>query len=127
MSIADTRYLVETDWLETHLDDPNLRILDCTTFVRASEDGYFMESGLQEWRKAHIPGSVFADVMSRLGVREDVFVVLYDAFINIWAARLWWMLRSFGFENAAILNGGWKKWKREKRPVSTDLIHLGNC
>jgi thiosulfate/3-mercaptopyruvate sulfurtransferase len=144
MSIASTRYLVETDWLETHLDDPNLRILDCTTFVRASEDSYVMESGLQEWRKAHIPGSVFADLsndlsdqnsqllfmmppasqfakaMSQLGVREGVFVVLYDAFINIWAARLWWMLRSFGFEQAAILNGGWKKWKREKRPTTTE-------
>ena len=91
-----------------------------------------MESGLQEWEKAHIPGSVFADLstdlsnqdshiqfmippasqfsraMSRLGVQEGVFVVLYDSFINIWAARTWWMLRSFGFEDAAILNGGWK-------------------
>lgn len=44
MSIANTRYLVETDWLETHLDDPNLRILDCTTFVRASEDGYYIDN-----------------------------------------------------------------------------------
>jgi thiosulfate/3-mercaptopyruvate sulfurtransferase len=144
MSISNTRYLVETDWLESHLDDPNIRILDCTTFVRASEDGYRMESGLQSWKKAHIPGSVFADLsndlsdqdnrlqfmippankfaqaMSLLGVQEGVFVVLYDSFINIWAARLWWMLQSFGFEQAAILNGGWKKWKREKRPVTTE-------
>jgi thiosulfate/3-mercaptopyruvate sulfurtransferase len=144
MSISNTRYLVETDWLESHLDDPKIRILDCTTFVRASEDGYHMESGLQEWKKAHIPGSVFADLsndlsdqnspiqfmipsadnfahaMFRLGVQDGIFVVLYDSFINIWAARLWWMLQSFGFEQAAILNGGWKKWKREKRPVTTE-------
>jgi thiosulfate/3-mercaptopyruvate sulfurtransferase len=45
---------------------------------------------------------------------------LYDSFINIWAARVWWMLQSFGFEDAAILNGGWKKWKREKRPITTE-------
>jgi len=144
MSTSTTPYLVETDWLEDHLDDPNIRIFECTTFVRASEDGYRMESGLEEWQKGHIPGSVFADLssdlsdqdnpvqfmipssdafaqaMSRLGVQDGTFVVLYDSFINIWAARLWWMMRSFGFENAAILNGGWKKWKREKRPVSTD-------
>ena len=144
MSISQTPYLVETDWLEDHLDDPNIRILECTTFVRASEDGYRMESGLEEWKKGHIPGSVFADLstdfsdqnnpvqfmipsavdfaqaMSRLGVQDGVFVVLHDSFINIWAARLWWMMQSFGFENAAILNGGWKKWKREKRPISTD-------
>jgi len=144
MSTSTTPYLVETEWLEEHIDDPNIRILECTTFVRASEDGYRMESGLEEWKKGHIPGSVFADLstdlsdqaslvqfmipstdafaqaMSRLGVQDGTFVVLYDSFINIWAARLWWMMRSFGFESAAILNGGWKKWKREKRPVSTD-------
>lgn len=144
MSISNTQYIVKTDWLEDHLDDPNIRILDCTTFVRASKDGYHMESGLQEWKKAHIPGSVFADLsndlsnknspiqfmipsassftqaMSHLGVQDGVFVVLYDSFINIWAARLWWMLQSFGFEQVAILNGGWKKWKREKRPISAE-------
>lgn len=144
MSKPHTRTLVETDWLEAHLEDADIRILDCTTFLRASDVGYYMESGLDEWKKAHIPGSVFADLstdlsnqnspvqfmippasqfaqaMSRLGVQEGVFVVLYDSFINIWAARTWWMLRSFGFETAAILNGGWKKWKREKRPLSTE-------
>ncbi|HSM70749.1 MAG TPA: sulfurtransferase [Anaerolineales bacterium] len=144
MPTSNFPHLVETDWLEAHLDDPNIRILDCTTFLRASEDGYYMESGLGLWKKAHIPGSVFADLstdlsdqdnsiqfmippadkfaqaMSRLGIRDDTFVVLYDSFINIWAARVWWMLRSFGFEKAAILNGGWKKWKREKRPITTE-------
>jgi len=144
MSKPNTRFLVETDWLEAHLDDPKLRIMDCTTFVRASNEGTSMESGLQAWKKEHIPGSVFADLskelsdsnsriqfmtptasqfsqaMSDLGVEDGIFVVLYDSFINIWAARVWWMLQSFGFEDAAILNGGWKKWKRERRPVSTD-------
>jgi thiosulfate/3-mercaptopyruvate sulfurtransferase len=40
--------------------------------------------------------------------------------LNIWAARVWWMLRAFGFENAAVLNGGWKKWTQEGRPISTE-------
>jgi thiosulfate/3-mercaptopyruvate sulfurtransferase len=39
--------------------------------------------------------------------------------LNIWAARIWWMLRAFDFENAAVLNGRWKKWTLEGRPVST--------
>jgi thiosulfate/3-mercaptopyruvate sulfurtransferase len=144
MSKPNPPILVETNWLEAHLDDPDIRILDCTTFLQASDDSYYMESGLEAWKKAHIPRSVFADLstelsdqdspipfmippasqfaqaMSLLGMQEGVFVVLYDSFINIWAARTWWMLRSFGFEEAAILNGGWKKWKREKRPVSTE-------
>jgi thiosulfate/3-mercaptopyruvate sulfurtransferase len=46
-------------------------------------------------------------------------VVLYDRMVNIWAARLWWMLRAFGFDNVALLNGGWAKWTAEARPTST--------
>jgi thiosulfate/3-mercaptopyruvate sulfurtransferase len=38
----------------------------------------------------------------------------------MWAARIWWMLRAFGFDNAAVLNGGFKKWTVEGRPVSTE-------
>jgi thiosulfate/3-mercaptopyruvate sulfurtransferase len=48
----------------------------------------------------------FAETMSRHGVGEGTRVVLYDRMLNIWAARVWWLLRAFGFENAAVLNGG---------------------
>jgi thiosulfate/3-mercaptopyruvate sulfurtransferase len=58
--------------------------------------------------------------MGRLGVGEGMRVVLYDRFVNMWAARVWWMLRAFGFDDAAVLDGGWKKWTRENLPVATD-------
>jgi thiosulfate/3-mercaptopyruvate sulfurtransferase len=58
--------------------------------------------------------------MSRHGVGDGVRVVLYDRAVNMWAARIWWMLRAFGFENAAVLDGGWKKWTVEGRAVATD-------
>ncbi len=57
--------------------------------------------------------------MARLGVGEGTRVVLYDRAVNMWAARVWWMLRAVGFDQAAVLNGGWKKWTLEKRPTST--------
>jgi thiosulfate/3-mercaptopyruvate sulfurtransferase len=66
------------------------------------------------------PPTVFAEAMSRLGVGEGVRAVLYDRDFNVWAARVWWMLRAAGFDDAAVLNGGWKKWMAEGRPVSTD-------
>jgi thiosulfate/3-mercaptopyruvate sulfurtransferase len=47
-------------------------------------------------------------------------VILYDRAVNMWAARIWWMLRAFGFDNAAVLNGGFRKWTLEGRPVATD-------
>lgn len=138
--------LVETDWLAAHLADPDLRILDCTVWLPGyfEVDGPLRpESGRAAWEQGHIPGSAFAELihdlsdadrhltfampsadqfaaaMSRLGVGDGTRVVLYDAFLNAWAARLWWMLRAYGFDQAAVLNGGWPKWLREGRPVST--------
>jgi thiosulfate/3-mercaptopyruvate sulfurtransferase len=139
--------LVETEWLQSHLLDPNIRVLDCTVFLRFDpETGTrAAESGRGEWEASHIPGSVFADLlndlsetenpqfsmqmptaekfaasMSSLGVGDDSAVVLYDAAGNMWAARVWWMLRAFGFDNAGVLNGGWSKWVSEDRPVSSE-------
>jgi thiosulfate/3-mercaptopyruvate sulfurtransferase len=66
------------------------------------------------------PAAQFAEAMSRYGVGEGVRVILYDRAVNMWAARVWWMLRAFGFDEAAVLNGGFKKWTREGRPVATD-------
>lgn len=141
---AHPEYLVETDWLATHLNDPALRVLECTTILHPQPDGgYRAESGLATWEAGHIPGSGFADLtgelsdrasslrfmmppvaqlaaaMSKLGVGEGTRVVLYDRFVNMWAARVWWMLRAIGFDDAAVLNGGWRKWTLEGRPVST--------
>jgi thiosulfate/3-mercaptopyruvate sulfurtransferase len=135
--------LVETEWLQGHLEDPDLRILDCTVFLRPVEGGVRPESGRAQWEQSHIPGAGFADLlgdlsnkntslpvmmppteqfadaMERYGVGDDSRVVLYDAGANVWAARVWWMLRAFGFERAAVLNGGLKKWMSEGRPTAS--------
>jgi thiosulfate/3-mercaptopyruvate sulfurtransferase len=145
MSWSHPEYLVETDWLAANLEDPALRVLECTTILHPRPDGgYKAESGRATWAAAHIPRSGFADLtddlcdrssswlymmppagqmagaMSRLGVGEGTRVVLYDRAVNMWAARVWWMLRAVGFDRAAVLNGGWKKWTVEKRPTSTE-------
>ena len=66
------------------------------------------------------PAAQFAEAMSRYGVGDGVRVVLYDRAVNMWAARVWWMLRAFGFDEAAVLDGGFKKWTREGRPLARD-------
>ncbi len=145
--LARPQYLVETDWLAQHLNDPDVRVLECTVYLTPKAGGGFSaESGLAKWKEGHIPGAGFADLtgelsakdapphllymmpparqfaaeMGRLGVGDGVRVVLYDRAVNMWAARVWWMLRAFGFDGAAVLNGGWKKWTLEKRPTTTD-------
>lgn len=150
MNLAEHNHLVDTAWLAAHLDAPGLRVVECTSqlpnyFEPSAADGLELESGRPLWEQGHIPGSVYADilrdlsdrevtnfmyampsadrfaeVMSGLGVGEGTAVVLYDRGMNSWAARLWWMLRAFGFDNAAVLNGGWTRWVAEGRPVSTE-------
>jgi thiosulfate/3-mercaptopyruvate sulfurtransferase len=57
--------------------------------------------------------------MGRFGVGEGTRVVLYSTTTPQWATRVWWLLRVFGFDAAAVLDGGWQKWSREGRPVET--------
>lgn len=144
MSYPNKEYLVETAWLDSNLSRPDLRVIDCRMNFTVDESGDIQfSSAKDDWALGHIPGAAyvnireelslrstdlpfmlpaaddFAEVMSRLGVEDGVRVVLYDAFFNIWSARLWWMLRAFGFTEAAVLNGGLTKWKLEDRPLST--------
>src|SRR5690606_29134825 len=99
-------------------------------YLRRDEQGRpTVESGRDDWARAHIPGSGFADLpgdlsdhsqslrfmmppseqfaeaMSSYGVGEGTRVVLYDRATGAWAARIWWMLRAFGFDQAAVLDG----------------------
>lgn len=107
-----------------------------------------MENGRPAWEQGHIPGSGFADLLQtfsdtsspfaftlpsaeqfaagieELGINEDTAVVVYDQAHTAWATRFWWLLQTFGFANAAVLNGGWKKWRRENLPVSTEITHF---
>ncbi len=135
--------LVEPAWLEQHLDDPDIRVVDATVQVKLWPFPR-ISSGRRNFKRRHIPGAVFADLlkisdpkaprrtftmpsadrfaafMSKLGIGEGVKVVIYDERENMWAARLWWMLRAFGFDQASILNGGWAAWRLEDRPISSE-------
>jgi thiosulfate/3-mercaptopyruvate sulfurtransferase len=143
--IVNPQYLVETDWLAAHLGDPELRIFDCTTHLDPDPVRiYVARSARPDWEKGHIPGAGYLDLqgelsdpasplrftmpsaeqfaaaMSEHGVGDGHRVVLYSAGSVMWAARIWWMLRAFGFDAAALLNGGIDKWKAEGRPLSTE-------
>ena len=110
----------------------------------ASGSGLEAESGRAKWEAGHIPGSAFADLLGdlsdassplrftmpaaadlaaaaeALGVADGTRVVLYDRRFNMWATRVWWMLRAIGFDSAAVLDGGWRAWQEGGHPVSTE-------
>ena len=143
----DPAALVETDALEAALGDPDLRIVDCTTWLMPAAPGddapYRVVPGIAEYEAGHIPGAVFLDIqgeisdldtrlrfmapsaerfsgaVGRLGIGNGSRVVLYANGSIMWATRVWWMFRAFGFDRAAVLDGGFAKWQAEGRPVST--------
>ena len=138
-------FLVSTDWLFAHMEDPGVRILDPSTLLPPRPDFslYDVVPARQDFEKGHIPNAQFVDVehelstpdprlhfmlpdartfasaMSRYGVSDDTFVVCYSTTSHWWATRLWWMLRVFGHQRVAVLDGGFQKWQREGRPVET--------
>jgi thiosulfate/3-mercaptopyruvate sulfurtransferase len=146
---ADTSMdsLVTAEWLNEHLNDPDLVVLDCSVLVQpAGNGGFDSVSGRPQYDKGHIPTAGFADLkgelsdiespfgfavptpeqfaaaMSALGVGDDSRVVLYDASGSVWAARVWWMLRWIGFDKVALLDGGLAAWTAQGLPLSTEPV-----
>jgi len=143
MTLPDS--LVSTDWLAANLKNPGLRVFDCTCFlVPDPQTTLRAESGRATYEAGHIPGAGFLDITGddfsepgtrfrftmptpeRLaeafgvhGIGDGTAVVLYAADNPSWATRFWWMLQVAGHDNAAVLDGGLKKWKAEGRPVET--------
>ena len=145
MTFANPEFLVSTDWLAEHLEDNTLRIFETTVFLHPRDSGgYRVESGRYEYETGHIPGAgfldlqgefsdnnqrfrfmmpsaeAFAEAAGRHGISESSKLVLYDRSGSMWAARFWWMFRSMGCHGAMVLDGGWRRWTAEGKPVSTE-------
>jgi thiosulfate/3-mercaptopyruvate sulfurtransferase len=62
---------------------------------------------------------MLAQTFGRLGISNTSQVAIYDQETGMFASRLWWLLRYMGHDAAAVLDGGWGHWTRERRPVRT--------
>jgi len=137
--------LVSTDWLAGELGADDLRVYETTVFLRRDDQGALtIEPGRDEWENGHIPSTGFLDLMTdlsdpdapynftapapevlaetlgSLGIGPETRVVFYDRAHTMWATRAWWMLRSIGLDNVAVLDGGWKAWTTDGRASSPD-------
>src|SRR5207244_4105743 len=129
--------LVSTEWLAAHLDDPQVRVLDASY----KQPG-ITPTAREDYQRGHIPDAVFFDIddvaqsgtslphmiptaerfaekMAERGVGNDDRVVVYDTVGLSSAGRAWWMLRLYGHDNVALLDGGLPKWQAEGRPLDT--------
>lgn len=136
--------LVSTGWLEEHLGDPDLRIIDATVHLRPGPKGLERQAGRGDYDAGHIPGAAFLDLateladpasahdftrppraqleaaLSAVGVSNEHRVVAYSGSGAMWATRLYWILRAAGHDAVAILDGGFQQWCAEKRPISSE-------
>lgn len=145
--MRDPQALMSTADLASLLGQPRLRVYDCTTYLETpppgSDDPYIAVPGRRTFEEAHIPGADFLDLQGefsdqttrlrfmmpptaqleaafgRHGLAGDSRVVLYSVGTMMWATRFWWMLRSLGFDGAAVLDGGFDKWKAAGRPTES--------
>jgi thiosulfate/3-mercaptopyruvate sulfurtransferase len=145
--MRDPQALIDTGQLTACLGQPNLRIYDCTTTLEppppGNDDPYVAVPGRHTFEQAHIPGADFLDLQGefsdpatklrfmmpalpqlaaafgRHGLGDGTRVVLYSIGTLMWATRFWWMLRSLGFDNAAVLDGGLDQWRAEARPLES--------
>jgi thiosulfate/3-mercaptopyruvate sulfurtransferase len=139
----DERLLVDAAWLSARLDDPTLRIIDCTILMTPRPVGPSrIESGRPRYDAAHIPGAVYLDPVEALaakdgptpyslgepeqvgaalraaGVDDESTIVLYTTAHPMVATRAWWMLRASGARDVRVLDGGLAAWQQAGGPVT---------
>jgi len=136
--------LVSTQWLADHLGGENLVVLDAT--VLSVEGGGHVAGDEEYLVHGHVPGAYSADLIEQFsdpeapfsftrpsrerfervagehGISNETTVVVYDTAFGAWASRLWWLLRSFGHDDVAVLDGGLTRWRLEGRELETGYV-----
>lgn len=128
MTYAKPDYLVSTDWVAAHLDDPKVRIVESDEDVLLYEQGHIPGAVMIDWqldlndsvRRDYLKKAEFEALLASKGIGNDTTVVFYGDKNNWWACYAFWVFQLFGHDNARIMNGGRKKWVDEGRPMTKD-------
>ena len=134
--------LIETKWLEKNLD--SVKIIDCSWHMPQTK-----RNGFDEYKKQHIPNAIFFDlddnskkntdlphmlieknnwdkIVSKMGIKNNDKIIIYDNSDVISSCRCWFNFIYFGHDPKLIhiLNGGLKKWIKEKRKITNNLTDI---
>ncbi|WP_165065934.1 sulfurtransferase [Paludisphaera rhizosphaerae] len=148
--MPDVEMLVTPEWLEAHLNDPTVRVVDIRGYVvtRPLEPGVEeadYKGAPEEYKAGHIPGAVyvdwtrdivdlddpvkaqiarpeaFAEAMAVRGIGDGTHVIAVDHMGGQYATRLWWALAYYGHDRVSVLQGGWNRWVEEERPTTAEV------
>jgi len=120
--------LVETDWLEEHVKDPGIRVIEVDEDTEAYEKGHIDGAVGWNWTtdlhakvgRDYVDQAELSELLSAAGVDPDTTVILYGGNNNWFAAYAYWVLKLRGFDNVKLLNGGRKKCELESRHLTQD-------
>ncbi len=137
--MVDPSPIVSADWLQQHLDDPQMLIVDCRFSLMEPDWGH------QQYETGHIPGAYYLDLnrdlsspisehggrhplpnledltvkLAAMGITDSTQVIVYDDSRFAFAARLWWLLRYLGHDRVTVLDGGFNYWQTAGYSVTT--------
>ncbi len=138
---ARPELIATTDWLADQLSHPEVRVVDARwrpdgTGAAAFESGHVPGASHVNWREELseapdpdgppgirlAPPERIVAFMARSGIGDATSLVIYDDTLGLYAARVWWSLRVYGFESARVLDGGLPAWLAESRPLSSGVL-----
>jgi thiosulfate/3-mercaptopyruvate sulfurtransferase len=125
---ASDRALVDADWAQAHLTDPNVRFVEVDVDTTAYSQGHIPGAVGWDWTSQLSDGvrrdlasrEDFSGLLSKSGIGPDTTIVLYGDNNNWFAAFAYWQLKLFGHEDVRILNGGRKYWLDNGLPITVD-------
>ncbi|WP_431277406.1 sulfurtransferase [Leifsonia poae] len=125
---AHPERLVSTEWLQEHLGEPGLVVVESDEDVLLYETGHIPGSVKIDWhtdlndpvQRDYVQGERFAELLGSKGIARDTTVVIYGDKNNWWAAYALWVFTLFGHEDVRLLDGGRDKWIAEAREITTD-------
>jgi thiosulfate/3-mercaptopyruvate sulfurtransferase len=126
---ANPDALVDTEWLEAHLADPGIRVIEVDEDTTAYEKGHIANSLAWNWTidlhapvgRDYVGQEGLLSLLRQAGIGPDTTLILYGGNNNWFAAYAYWLLRYLGFGNVKLLNGGRKKWELESRQLTSDV------
>jgi thiosulfate/3-mercaptopyruvate sulfurtransferase len=121
--------LVSTEWVQEHMNDPNIRLIEVDVDTTAYEQGHIpgaiglnWQTQLQDPVRRDIPSKERLEaILGELGVSDAHTIVLYGDNNNWFAAYAFWVLKVYGHDDVRLMDGGRKKWLLEGRPITTEV------
>ena len=121
--------LVDADWVEAHLGDPNVRLIEVDVDTKSYAEGHIPGAVGLNWQKelqdqlvrSPISQENLEELLSNAGVSNDTTVVLYGDNNNWFAAWALWILKYYGHADVRLLDGGRVKWLADKREITTEV------